>query len=68
MPLIEVGRIDWTDIDELAETHEPWEMRHTQLSLGKLRSRSDFARTERVTVCRQRWNQSVLARGMSPAN
>ena len=66
MSLIEVGRIDVTDIDELAETHEPWAMHQTQFSLGRLRSRSDFAHTERVTVYRQRWSQSVLARGMSP--
>ena len=68
MSLIETGRIDSNDIDELAETHEPWEMRHTQLSLGKFRTRSDFVGTERVIVYRQWWNRSVLARGMSPAD
>ena len=68
MSAIEVGRIDGSDIDELAETHAPWEMRHTQLSPGKFFSRSDFVRTDRVTVYRQSWNQSVLARGMSPAD
>ena len=53
MSLIEAGRIESTDIDELAESHTPWEMRHTQLSLGQFRSRSDFVRAERVTVYRQ---------------
>ena len=68
MSSVEVGRIDSTDIDELAETHGPWDMAHTQLSLGKFRTRSDFVRTERVIVYRQWWNQSVLARGTSPAD
>ena len=53
-----------TDVDELAETHEPWEMRRTQLSLGRFRTRSDFVRTERVAVYRQRWNTSATS---SPA-
>ena len=64
MSLIEAGRIDVTDIDELAETHEPWEMRHTQLSLGELRTRSDFVGTERVTIYIQRCNTSAMS---SPA-
>ena len=68
MSWIEVGRKDATDIAELAEAQAPWELRHTQLSLGKIHRCSNFVRTERVTVYRQQWNQSVLARGMSPAD
>ena len=68
MSSVEVGRIDSTDVDELAESHGPWGMTHTQLSLGQFRTRTDVVRTERVTVYRQWWNQSVLARGTSPAD
>ena len=64
----QVGQIKATDVDECAEAHAPWEMRHTQLSLGKFRSRTDFVRNERVTVYRQWWNRRVMARGMSPAD
>jgi AraC family ethanolamine operon transcriptional activator len=46
----------------------PWEMRHSQLSLGKFRTQTDFVRNERVTVYRQWWNRRVLARGRSPAD
>jgi AraC family ethanolamine operon transcriptional activator len=63
----DVGQIKATDVDECAEAHAPWEMRHSQLSLGKFRTQTDFVRNERVTVYRQWWNRRVLARGRSPA-
>lgn len=63
-----VGRINATDVDECAEAHRPWQMRHTQLSLGGFRTQTNFVRTERVTVYRQWWNRRVMARGESPAD
>jgi AraC family ethanolamine operon transcriptional activator len=62
-----VGQIESADVDECAESHAPWEMRHTQLSLGKFRSLTHCVRNDRVIVYRQSWNQKVLARGTSPA-
>jgi len=64
----QVGQIEATDIDEVAESHKPWDMSHTQLSLGGFRTRTDFVRSERVTVYRQSWNREVMARGTSPAD
>ena len=66
--LTEVGEIKVHDVDECAEAHAPWEMRHTQLSLGEFRGQTNFVRNERVTVYRQAWNRKVLARGESPAD
>ena len=64
----QVGQIQASDVDECAEAHAPWDMRHTQLSLGKFRTSTDFVSSERVTVYRQRWNRKVMARGTSPAD
>ena len=67
-PLAEIGRINATDIAELAESHKPWDMSHTQLSSGSFRSQTNFVRSDRVTVYRQWWNRKVMARGTSPAD
>jgi len=66
--LTEVGEFRVRDVEECAESHAPWEMRHTQLSSGEFRGHTAFVRNERVTVYRQRWNRKVLARGTSPAD
>jgi AraC family ethanolamine operon transcriptional activator len=66
--LTEVGEIEAHDVDECAEAHAPWEMRHTQLTLGEFHSRTNFVRNDRVTVYRQRWNRRVFARGTSPGD
>jgi AraC family ethanolamine operon transcriptional activator len=66
--LTEFGEVKAHDVDECAEAHAPWEMNHTQLSLGQFRSQTKFVRNDRITVYRQRWNRKVLARGTSPAD
>ena len=66
--LTEVGEVKAHDVDECAEAHAPWETNHTQLSLGKFHSQTDYVRNDRLTVYRQRWNRKLLARGTSPAD
>ena len=62
-----VGQIESTDVAEIAESHTPWDMSHTQVSLGNFRSHTHCVRNDRVIVYRQSWNQKIVARGTSPA-
>lgn len=62
------SRLRVTDVGELAEAVEPWDLEMAQLTGGDFSADLSLANVGNVLISRESWSQKVLAAGMTPAD
>ena len=60
------GRIIVSDIEELAHSVDPWQLRMNQISPGKLRATFTVVPLLGMLLTRERWSHRVAASGATP--
>ena len=63
---IQTGRIETHDIEELNYSVDPWQLRMQQMSAGPFRASFDLLQINGILLTRERWSQSVIAKGATP--
>lgn len=55
-----------TDVDQLAQNVQPWDVKFTQLALGKFHGLCEVVELDGLIIYRERWTHRVLATGAPP--
>ena len=63
---IQTGNIETHDIEELNYSVDPWQLRMQQMSAGPFTARFDVFQINGILLTRERWSQSVIAKGATP--
>ena len=63
---IQTGNIETHDIEELNYSVDPWQLRMQQMSAGPFTARFDVLQINGILLTRERWSQSVIAKGATP--
>ncbi len=60
------GRIESSDVAQLAEIAKPWDVRLHQIGPGSFQGDVQYVTTPDVTIYQERWNRPIEATGTSP--
>jgi AraC-like DNA-binding protein len=64
--MVHIAKIAAGDIEELAESVFPWQLRMSQLERGKFAAHLDCANLDGMLLTRERWHRRVMAKGATP--